>query len=105
MLLVLAVLTLAGFLFQEVGLLRLSLLLLVVLILAAVMASQNMRRLTLRIEGPLRVHAGKKFPLKVVLRNQRNFLDSIGLKVEIKLARNLHFSAVAPWVATGGEWG
>ncbi|WP_165788700.1 DUF58 domain-containing protein [Rubritalea profundi] len=62
-----------------------------------------MRKLSVRIEGPLRVHAGKKFPLKVVLRNQRNFLDSIGLKVEIKLARNLHFSAVAPWVAAGGD--
>ncbi|PQJ28228.1 hypothetical protein BSZ32_06730 [Rubritalea profundi] len=102
-LLVLAVLTLAGFLFQEMALLRLSLLLLVVLVLAAVVASLNMRKLSVRIEGPLRVHAGKKFPLKVVLRNQRNFLDSIGLKVEIKLARNLHFSAVAPWVAAGGD--
>ena len=38
-LLVLAVLTLAGFLFQEMALLRLSLLLLVVLVLAAVVAS------------------------------------------------------------------
>ena len=102
-LLVMAVLTLAGFLFQEMALLRLSLLLLVVLALAAVVASLNMRRLSLHIEGPLRVHAGKKFPLKVVLRKQLGFLDSVGLKVEIELANNLKFSAVAPWVATGGE--
>ena len=102
-LLVLSVLTLAGFLFQEMALLRLSLLLLVVLVLAAVVASLNMRRLSLHIEGPLRVHAGKKFPLKVVLRNQRNLLDSVGLKVEVELTRNLQFSAVAPWVAKGGE--
>ncbi len=103
MLLVLAVLTLAGFLFQEMALLRLSLLLLVVLVLAAVVASLNMRKLSVHIEGPLRVHAGKKFLLKVVLKNQRRFLDSVGLKVEVKLTRDLHFSAVAPWVATGGD--
>lgn len=93
---------LVGFIFGNSAMLILSLLLLSVTVVAAALAWWNVRGLSVQVEAPARVHAGKRFELCVRLKNQRGVMDSVGIELRLDLAKDLQIDAEAGWIPTHG---
>ncbi|MFD2160294.1 DUF58 domain-containing protein [Rubritalea tangerina] len=80
-----------------------SVLLVVVTVLAAALAVWNLRGVEVDILQPPRVSAGKRFPIQMVLRNRRQFFDSVGLRLYVYFDSDEEMVIDAPWVATQAE--
>jgi len=63
----------------------------------------NLRRLGIEIDGPRVVRAGEEFRIRVVVRNQRRWLDAVGLKLRIIGPGGLDAATEVPWVVSKGE--
>ena len=98
-----ALFALVGFIFGNSAMLILSLLLLSVTVVVAAVAWWNVRDLSVHVETPARVNAGKRFELRVMLKNHRGLMDSVGIELRLDIAKELQVDAEAGWIPTNGE--
>ena len=62
---------------------------------------KNLTSLSLRLRAPTRVYADHPFDLRVILHNNRGLLDAFNIKIELRLAGQVHINSFAPWTAAG----
>lgn len=73
-----------------------------ILLAAAFLFSRmNERRLAVSLRAPARVYADTPIDLRVVLSNRRRFFDAFGVKIDLKLAKQVDVRTYAPWTAAG----